>query len=210
MDSEASSPSDLAGKYQKLATEYSKMRAQVIVLKRGVTDEQSKSKEVSEELKEKDQSLRKSEQEIECLNFRNQQLTKRVSILQDDLNQMQSSANKKTKSKNLPSKFYNGDSNSPSLGVIDQELCHKIEENGQLHMKLQTLETDYGSVIEDLRRELQDLKCESSSRHKGQEEIIERQKESVNLLHQEKTRLEQKLNSCQDELDKARVITQKL
>jgi protein phosphatase 1 regulatory subunit 21 len=205
---ESPSPSDLSVKYQKLATEYSKMRAQVIVLKKGVTDEQSKSKELRDELKEKDQALRKLEQEIECLNFRNQQLTKRVSILQDDLSQMQAAGNKKSKVKNSPSRI-NGSDLSASNGVIDQELRHKIEENGQLHMRLQTLESDYESVIEDLRRELQELKCETSSRQKGQEDLIIQQRESVNHLHQEKTRLEQKLASCQDELDKARLITQK-
>ena len=36
-------------------------------------------------MKEKDQKIRKSEQEIDSLSFRNQQLTKRVNVLQDEL-----------------------------------------------------------------------------------------------------------------------------
>ena len=36
-------------------------------------------------LKQKEQSLRKSEAEMDSLTFRNQQLTRRVEILQDDL-----------------------------------------------------------------------------------------------------------------------------
>ena len=38
-----------------------------------------------EQLKQRDQSLRKQEQEMDSLSFRNQQLTKRVELLQDEL-----------------------------------------------------------------------------------------------------------------------------
>lgn len=38
-----------------------------------------------EQLKQRDQSLRKQEQEMDSLSFRNQQLTKRVELLQEEL-----------------------------------------------------------------------------------------------------------------------------
>jgi len=38
-----------------------------------------------DELKQKEQSLRKVEQEMDSLSFRNQQLTKRVELLQEEL-----------------------------------------------------------------------------------------------------------------------------
>jgi len=44
---------------------------------------------IKDNLKQKDQSLRKVDQEMESLNFRNQQLTKRVSVLQDELDDLQ-------------------------------------------------------------------------------------------------------------------------
>lgn len=59
------------------------------VLKKGVLDEQARSNELRDSLKEKDKSLRKSESEIESLTFRNQQLTRRVSVLQDELETIQ-------------------------------------------------------------------------------------------------------------------------
>ena len=40
---------------------------------------------IQEQLKMKDQSLRKLQQEMDSLTFRNQQLAKRVELLQDEL-----------------------------------------------------------------------------------------------------------------------------
>ena len=204
---QTSSPSDLPAKYQKLATEYSKMRAQVTVLKKGVTDEQAKSNELRLELKEKDQSLRKLEQEVECLNFRNQQLEKRVSVLQEDLELLELSKKSKS-SKNMTTKFYPAD--DQSFAVLNTELQSKIDENAKLHSKLQSLESSYGYELEEVRRELQDLKCSSSAKLKSQEEMIEHQKSTLSQINQEKIRIETKFSSCQDELEKAKQLTQKL
>ena len=42
---------DLSTKYQKLATEYAKLRAQVVVLKKGVLDEQEKNNALTEQVR---------------------------------------------------------------------------------------------------------------------------------------------------------------
>ncbi|TMS04328.1 Protein phosphatase 1 regulatory subunit 21 [Larimichthys crocea] len=76
---------DLQTKYSKLAQEYSKLRAQNQVLKKAVVDEQANSLSLKEQLKQRDQSLRKQEQEMDSLSFRNQQLAKRVELLQEEL-----------------------------------------------------------------------------------------------------------------------------
>jgi protein phosphatase 1 regulatory subunit 21 len=65
------------------------MRAQANVLKKAVVEEQTRNSELRDVLKERDQSLRKVEQEMDSLTFRNQQLTKRVTVLQDELDLMQ-------------------------------------------------------------------------------------------------------------------------
>ena len=65
------------------------LRVHVKVLKKGVLDEQAKSNELRDTLKEKEKSLRKGELEIDSLTFRNQQLTRRVSVLQDELDALQ-------------------------------------------------------------------------------------------------------------------------
>ena len=51
-------------------------------------DEQSKNSELRDVLKEREQSLRKAEQEMDSLTFRNQQLTRRVTVLQEELDAM--------------------------------------------------------------------------------------------------------------------------
>lgn len=53
------------------------------MLKKAVLDEQSLNNELRDQLKEKEVELRKSEQELDSLTFRNQQLIKRVTVLQD-------------------------------------------------------------------------------------------------------------------------------
>ncbi|KAL0177044.1 hypothetical protein M9458_025938, partial [Cirrhinus mrigala] len=84
------------------------LRAQNQVLKKAVVDEQTTSNSlkvsadispvhaVEDELKQKEQSLRKVEQEMDSLSFRNQQLTKRVELLQEEL-LLSESKNKKSK-----------------------------------------------------------------------------------------------------------------
>jgi len=67
----------------------SQIRAQAGVLKKAVLEEQTRNAELRDVLKEKEQILRKAEQEMDSLTFRNQQLTKRVTVLQDELDLMQ-------------------------------------------------------------------------------------------------------------------------
>lgn len=55
------------------------------MLKKAVLEEQKQNGDLKQTLRSQEQSLRKNEQEMESLVFRNQQLTKRVTVLQDDL-----------------------------------------------------------------------------------------------------------------------------
>lgn len=59
------------------------------MLKKAVLEEQTRNAELRDVLKGKEQILRKAEQEMDSLTFRNQQLTKRVTVLQDELDLMQ-------------------------------------------------------------------------------------------------------------------------
>ncbi len=104
---------DVGAKYSRLASEYSKVRqkfyspclipfyatqvaiffktqvrAQNAVLKKAVLDEQTKNVQLSETLREKDQVIRKSNQEMESLSFRNSQLSRRVTVLQEEIDDL--------------------------------------------------------------------------------------------------------------------------
>ncbi|KAF7271450.1 hypothetical protein GWI33_015672 [Rhynchophorus ferrugineus] len=115
---------DLEAKYQKLATEYSKVRSQATVLKKAVLDEQAKNVHINEIIKNSEQTIRKRDQEMESLTFRNEQLTKRISVLQQELQINSHSRKGKQKSAEIAT--------PPDMGLLDEELQKKILENAHL------------------------------------------------------------------------------
>ncbi|XP_053614081.1 protein phosphatase 1 regulatory subunit 21 [Plodia interpunctella] len=169
---------DIQAKYQKLAAEYSKLRVHVKVLKKGVLDEQAKSNEFRDALKEKDKALRRCELELDSLTFRNQQLTRRVSVLQDELEALQLKQNKKSKSKNDDKQPPTSSSMAPlDSGLLQEELQKKIMENAQIASQLsdRTFEvSQLKATLEDYQRHISEsdskFKCEIAKlRNKNQE-----------------------------------------
>ncbi|XP_050070153.1 protein phosphatase 1 regulatory subunit 21 [Anopheles maculipalpis] len=148
-----------SNKYQKLATEYSKLRAQASVLKRAVLDEQNKNSSLRETLRLKEATLRKSEQEVDSLGFRNKQLERRVAALQENL---EHELKKASGGKTLKTKSSNNDLNASLPGsevsVIAEELQQKILENVQLSNSVEDKSAEVKQLqnrIEGLNRELQ-------------------------------------------------------
>lgn len=160
----------LEAKYRKLASEYSKLRAQASVLKTAVIEEQNKSSTLRENLRQKETSLRRSEHEVDSLGFRNKQLERRVAALQEEIaskenrktNKNQKAENTTNYGKNksiLPADSGSGNKarNQEPTGsrfadyfdntqevLIFEELQKKILENAQLT-----------SSIDDKNQELQ-------------------------------------------------------
>ncbi|XP_049704796.1 protein phosphatase 1 regulatory subunit 21 isoform X2 [Helicoverpa armigera] len=156
---------DIQAKYQKLAAEYSKLRVHVKVLKKGVLDEQAKSNELRDTLKEKEKCLRKGELEIDSLTFRNQQLTRRVSVLQDELDALQLKLTKKSKSKGDDKQPAASSAAALDAGLLQEELQKKIIENAQFASQL----SDKIFEISQLRASLDDYQrhiSESDSKYK--------------------------------------------
>ncbi|XP_060805261.1 protein phosphatase 1 regulatory subunit 21 [Amyelois transitella] len=169
---------DIQAKYQKLATEYSKLRVHVKVLKKGVLDEQAKSNEFKDALKEKDKALRRCELEIDSLTFRNQQLTRRVSVLQDELDALQLKLTKKIRSKTDDKQPSTSSVQAPlDSGLLQEELQKKIIENAQIASQLsdRTFEvSQLKATLEDYQRHINEsdskFKCEIAKlRNKNQE-----------------------------------------
>nr|XP_029730215.1 protein phosphatase 1 regulatory subunit 21-like [Aedes albopictus] len=147
-------------KYQKLAAEYSKLRAQASVLKRAVLDEQSKSAALRESLKEREANLRKSVQEVDSLGFRNKQLERTVASLQLDLEELRKANTKGHKSKNSSSinDSIAGPMTPADTQVIREDLAKKIVENSQLMMQMEDRNAEIKQCqvrMEGLNRELQ-------------------------------------------------------
>ncbi|XP_069787133.1 protein phosphatase 1 regulatory subunit 21 isoform X3 [Narcine bancroftii] len=165
---------DLQAKYQKLAQEYSKLRAQNQVLKKAVVDEQGHGASLKEELKMKDQSVRKLQQEMDSLTFRNQQLAKRVELLQEELLATEAKVKKsRQKSADSPSQL-----NHQRQRVFDEDLQNKIEENERLHneVKSHSLEREAKDCrlrAEECQQQLKNVHADLSRRLEQSTNIIQ-------------------------------------
>ncbi|KAH7986516.1 hypothetical protein HPB49_025928 [Dermacentor silvarum] len=183
MDESASPEGGLPAKYQKLAYEYSKLRAQAQVLKKAVADEQAKNAELKDCLKDKDQGMRKLLQEVESLNFCNQQLTKRVSFLQEELEEDRSRKNKK--------KHHAAATASPMhQGIIDAELQSRIEENEKLHLQVSAAELEHKQTVEKLEMELDKVRQALATHEDQLSDAVGRREEQISRLTQERAKLE--------------------
>ncbi|KAL3232034.1 hypothetical protein MRX96_023117 [Rhipicephalus microplus] len=190
MDESSSPECGLPAKYQKLAYEYSKLRAQAQVLKKAVADEQARNVEFKDALKDKEQAMRKLLQEVESLNFCNQQLTKRVSFLQEELEEDRS---KKTKQKKQHA-------SSVHQGIIDAELQSRIEENEKLHLQVSAAELEHRETVEKLEAKLEEVQQVLATHEDQLSDAVTKREEQINRLTQERAKLELKLKSCEKEL----------
>ncbi|XP_071963362.1 protein phosphatase 1 regulatory subunit 21-like isoform X2 [Antedon mediterranea] len=187
--------SDIQTKYQKLAQEFAKLRAQNQVLKKAVIEEQGKQTQFKDAIKERDQKVRKFEQEIDSLTFRNQQLTKRVNILQDDLEVAESRA-KKGKNKVTTEPVAR-----PKLeqNVIGEELRNKIQENERLHIQFNQSSAEHQQTMLSLQDRLYALENENSQHQRILETTQKQNKDMIERLQQDKARLEVKIRNMEKE-----------
>ncbi|ALC47306.1 CG6607 [Drosophila busckii] len=180
-------------KYQKLASEYSKLRAQAQVLKKAVIDEQAKEGNLREQLQQSATALRRTEQEVDSLGFRNKQLESRVSQLQQELTVYEQARKKEPSRRGLlggsrqepeaPS------TNAAQEALIFEELQKKIMENAQLT-----------SLIDDKQRDL-DLHTERiaaleqklEKRTSDQNELEKRLRKELETLQHRNCELETKV-----------------
>ncbi|XP_055880322.1 protein phosphatase 1 regulatory subunit 21-like [Biomphalaria glabrata] len=190
---------DLPGKYQKLAGEYAKLKAQIPVLKKAYLDEQGEVNQLKELLKERDQTVRKYEQEVDSLTFRNQQLSKRVIVLQEEASETNGSK-KKSKNKGEPTTPERSGAHNGAINVFNEELHNKIEENALLHKQLQELSAQFDAHVRDLQDQLKE--AENFKGH--HEEVLgsaqRRSKEVIDRLQEEKAMLEVKIQALETDL----------
>jgi len=175
------------------------------VLKKGLLDEQDKSNNLSEQVHEKDTHLRKQTSEMDALLFRNQQLTKRISLLQEEAET--ASRNKKSRwrrdrsgSKERHSHGVPGFNQDLSEQVINEELVAKIKENAELKVRLNDIESQHSANTEalklrisDLEQEVSDLTSGSKMRETETTDIVNHLKRDTDLLNIEILNLEKEI-----------------
>lgn len=180
----------LQTKYQKIATEYSKIRAQANVLKKAVIDEQARNTDLREQLKEKEVELRRAEQELDSLSFRNQQLTKRITVLQEELDKAQNKSSKKGRNKLAEN---NAQVPPPPNHILDEEFQKKIVENAQLLSQI----NDKDSEIESLNERMHQLEYKLDHCEKSKVELECNYQSTIDKLERERNDLQRKLNDKQ-------------
>ncbi|XP_072755793.1 uncharacterized protein [Anoplolepis gracilipes] len=180
----------LQTKYQKIAAEYSKIRAQVNVLKKAVIEEQARNTDIRNHLKEREVELRRAEQEIDSLTFRNQQLTKRITVLQEELDKAQ---NKSKKNKSKVSENNSQIPSPPPNNILDEEFQKKIVENAQLLSQI----SDKDSEIESLYERIQQLEYKVDYSEKSKVESECQYQSTIDKLERERNDLQRKLNDRQ-------------
>ncbi|XP_062911695.1 protein phosphatase 1 regulatory subunit 21 isoform X3 [Mobula hypostoma] len=192
---------DLQAKYQKLAQEYSKLRAQNQVLKKAVVDEQGHGASLKEELKMKDQSVRKLQQEMDSLTFRNQQLAKRVELLQEELVTTEAKGKKsKQKCADSPSQL-----NQQRQSVFDEDLQNKIEENERLHKQVQEAQERHKRIETELRERLMVLERDAMQHHDVVDGLKQKYTDTIAKLQNDKANLEVKSHSLEREAKDCRL-----
>lgn len=181
----SSGGNDLLIKYQTIATEYSKARVQLNILKKAVLEEQGRNSELKEAVRQLEQNERKAEQEIDSLTFRNQQLTCRVTVLQDELEELQQNRGKKSKGKPI-----DGHQNSDFTNhVIDEEFRKKIAENAELLSMLHEKEELHLQEVANLTDQVDKLQRVLEQAQKSNAELEEKYKSTVTKLEKEKIAL---------------------
>ena len=197
-----SHPPELAAKYSKLASEYSKLRAQLGVLKRAVLDEQAKNVELEDTLKDRDQAIRKSEAEMDSLTFRNQQLARRVEVLQED------GEVKVSKAKNHLNDADRVAASESLNSVMSEELQLKIAENAKLHAALDGVDKRYEDRISALQSKVNELESLASKKAQAERAEDTRLKDLVQGLKVNNSDLTNQIQSLEKDLsDKNDKIT---
>ncbi|GMR59291.1 hypothetical protein PMAYCL1PPCAC_29486, partial [Pristionchus mayeri] len=120
---------DIGTRYERLAAEYAKLRAQATVLKKGVLEERAKNDKLTEELKSAESVTRKIRTENESLTFRNEQLLKRVQSVQDEVEESKRCTGTKKKEKRKGLESEREKQLETSLAILEEELKNKLIQN---------------------------------------------------------------------------------
>uniref|UniRef100_H2UDY9 Protein phosphatase 1 regulatory subunit 21 n=1 Tax=Takifugu rubripes TaxID=31033 RepID=H2UDY9_TAKRU len=137
---------------------------------------------------------------MDSLSFRNQQLAKRVELLQEELAVCEAKG-KKGKNK--------GDSPSQhaleTKNVFDEDLQKKIEENERLHIQFYEADELHKRQEAQLRARLQELEREAEQHQDAVNGLNTKYTDTIERLHSDKARLELKTQTMEREAQECRM-----
>ena len=153
---------------------------------------------------ERDTQLRKQSSEMEAVLFRNQQLAKRINLLQEEAEAAASKKGKSRWKRDRSGSKERHSHQSNSLGVdsaeqvINEELVSKITENAELKVKLNDIETQHTANTQALKLRIEDLEREKAQLNSG---VKVRETEASNFANDLKMETSQ-LNTKMEYLEK--------
>ncbi|EYC43449.1 hypothetical protein Y032_0493g2430 [Ancylostoma ceylanicum] len=186
---------DVNVRYERLSTEYAKLRSHVKVLSEGVIAERKKNEVFADKIQELESQLHKVDAENESLTFRNDQLVKRVESLQDELETLAHSRAGSIKKGKFPKKSKDTKELLSELGalgdrvlILEEELQNKIQQNAELTSKISELEErhaeELASLSNEFARKLEEAESHKLSSDRRREHKPERPVKSVKPLEQ--------------------------
>ncbi|XP_065446809.1 protein phosphatase 1 regulatory subunit 21 isoform X10 [Chrysemys picta bellii] len=162
-------------------------------------DEQANSASLKEQLKMRDQSLRKLQQEMDSLTFRNQQLAKRVELLQDELALSEAKGKKNKKSGESSSQL-----SQEQKSVFDEDLQKKIEENERLHIQFFEADEQHKRLESELKNRLEVLETDAAQHQAVVDSLTRKYIDTIEKLQNDKTKLEIKSQTLEREAKECR------
>ncbi|XP_074720047.1 protein phosphatase 1 regulatory subunit 21 isoform X3 [Strix uralensis] len=151
----------------------------------------------------KDQSLRKLQQEMDSLTFRNQQLAKRVELLQDELALSEAKGKKNKKSAESSSQL-----SQEQKSVFNEDLQKKIEENERLHILFFEADEQHKRLEAELRTRLEVLETDAAQHQAVVDSLTRKYTDTVEKLQNDKAKLEIKSQTLEREAKDCRLRTE--
>ncbi|KAJ6218376.1 hypothetical protein RDWZM_009533 [Blomia tropicalis] len=191
-------------KYQRLATEFAK--SSIYCGKESCNRRTKQKWELQESLKQRDQTVRRLEQESESLNFRNKQLTKRISVLQTDLDSDNSgniNSSKQRSSSNLSNVSSPNQNTQIDIGLFDEinhELKNKVEENERLREVITTIEDKRADELKCLQLKQKENDAETEKRLEMLNSEIRLMSNEMSKLSAQKSELEANVKQLEHKL----------
>ncbi|NXX85918.1 PPR21 phosphatase, partial [Urocolius indicus] len=158
---------------------------------------------IQEQLKMKDQSLRKLQQEMDSLTFRNQQLAKRVELLQDELALSEAKGKKNKKSAESSSQL-----SQEQKSVFNEDLQKKIEENERLHILYFEADEQHKRLEAELRTRLDVLETDAAQHQAVVDSLMKKYTDTIEKLQNDKAKLEIKSQTLEREAKDCRHRTE--
>ncbi|KYQ89202.1 hypothetical protein DLAC_10446 [Tieghemostelium lacteum] len=183
------SPIDIE-KFQKLALNYQKIKSQNAILKKAIVQEQQKTEDLSKELKVKEQALTTAIQEHDVLDFNNQRLTKRITQLQEQMNEKKEGGSGWGFGFNSKVELQKKDD---EINLLKVELQEKIDDNESLHSVTSEKENAFKSMESYFKSEIEKQNNELQEKTKKIEQLLQEQLENESRLKQQTQSLRDKV-----------------